>query len=447
MGKINGANMKKALYYLRRNGILAAYHAARERLGSKDYADYMYKPPEAKVLEKQRNKRWEQGPLFSIIVPVYRTPEKYLRAMIESVIYQTYANWQLILLDASNDQGRLEGIVRSFQDARIHYYLKEENSGISDNTNFALRYATGDYTGLLDHDDMLTTDALYEMASRIEEDKKAGRELLLLYSDEDKCNMDGDRFYEPHKKEDFNLDLLLSNNYICHFMVMETELLKKLKLRRDYEGAQDYDLVLRAVARILPREDAIGHIPRVLYHWRCHMGSTAENPQSKEYAYLAGREALQDFADQQGWKAKAVSLKHVGFYSLQYEPDILSNRPDVGAIGGRILNKGKITGGIYKADGSISYYGLHKNFSGYMHRAALLQDADAVDIRLIHVREECRQLFAQITGVEYMEGKNCFDCRMLPPGTDYGKMSLELGKAFRQAGYRMVWDPAWSIEV
>ena len=142
------------------------------------------------------------------------------------------------------------------------------------------------YIGLLDHDDILTRDALYEMACALEKQEQNGIHPVFLYSDEDKCDGEAQNTYEPHRKTDFNLDLLLSNNYICHFLVMDAAVMKRLRLRTGFDGAQDYDLVLRAAGQVLEGtpEEAYVHIPKILYHWRCHRNSTASNPASKTYA-------------------------------------------------------------------------------------------------------------------------------------------------------------------
>lgn len=153
--------------------------------------------------------------LFSILVPTYRTPENYLREMIDSVLAQTYGSFELILADASGDES-VKQVVDTYEDKRIRYIRLAENKGISGNTNEALKHATGLYTGLLDHDDLLTPDALYENAMAIAEARSRGIRPQLLYSDEDKCDENGENYFCPHKKEEFNLDLILSNNYICH---------------------------------------------------------------------------------------------------------------------------------------------------------------------------------------------------------------------------------------
>jgi hypothetical protein len=291
--------------------------------------------------------------------------------------------------------------------------------------------------GLLDHDDLLTPDALYEMAQGI----TGGGDML--YSDEDKCNGDATAYYEPNYKEKFNLDLILSNNYICHFLVMKTSLIKELGFRQEYDGAQDYDLILRSVEKLLAEKGTIIHIPKVLYHWRCHEASTAQNPQSKQYAYESGLRALQHFADRQGWQAKAEHLTHLGFYKLTYMSDIFAVRADVGAVGGPVMYKHKIIGGRMSDSGEVYYQGLQSSYSGYLHRAVLTQNCDAVDIRCIRVRKECIPLFEKTTGVTYKENPDTgmFDYRLLPSKTDYCKVSLEFGQNIRKAGYRIMYLP------
>lgn len=484
LGRISKASVKKTIYYLKRNGVKKTWHAVRERLEERRKPPYIWVPLPETELEAQRT-GWEEKGFtvrFSILVPAYRTKPEYLRELIDSLLCQTYPGWELILADATEDNsvGRL---VRDCSDSRIHYVHLERNAGIAENTNQAIPYASGDYVGLLDHDDILTENALYEMAAAIEEGKRQGMRPRMLYSDEDKCNGDRTEYYEPNFKEDFNLDLLLSNNYICHFLVMDRELIGKLKFRSEYDGAQDYDLVLRAAAELggpagpkrsgepwapsvcLEKERMVVHIPKVLYHWRCHTGSTAENPQSKLYAYEAGRLALQDFADRAGWRAKAAETAHVGFYRLEYEGSLFECRPDIGAIGGRLVSgrpegrdiqvkkargtdgksawKRRVVGGMMTEEGRVCYENLPVHYSGYLHRGALSQDGAAVDIRNIRIRPECRELFQKVTGIPYrtvLEGDR-FDASLLPENCDHIQLSLELCRALRNAGYRILYLP------
>ena len=442
-GGINKANIKKTIYYLKRNGLRNTWYAAKERMEEAKREPYDYIPPTEQELTRQRINPPGYHGLISVVVPAYRTVPRYLRELIDSLLQQTYSKWELILADASGDES-VENVIKTYQDKRIRYVRLKENAGISQNTNCALDYTSGEYIGLLDHDDVLTEDALYKIASAIERKKLAGIEVKMLYSDEDKCDSGRTTYYEPNRKEKFNLDLLLSNNYICHFLVMESRLMKELGFRPQYDGAQDYDLVLRAAERLMDKTEQIVHIPKVLYHWRCHSASTAENPQSKQYAYEAGRRALQSFADRQGWNARAEHLKHLGFYKLAYITHVFDNRRDVGAVGGRVLSKGNVIGGRLSGDGTFLYEGLPKAYSGYLHRAVLSQDADAVDVRCIQIRAECIPMFEEITGVSYQRvpGTNFFDASVLPRDTDYRKLSAAFGRALEKAGYRILYDPS-----
>lgn len=422
--RINLANLKKAYRYCKKNGALSAAYACMERLTEKKSCYEKRSLSEAE-LDAQKKTVWEQEETFSILVPAYETDGCHFREMIDSVLGQTYPKLELIIADASPSD-KLKEELQYYKDDRLRYIRLHENKGISANTNAALAAATGSYIGLLDHDDILEADALYRMMEAIQSCKKQHKEPpLMLYSDEDKGNGDMSEYYEVHHKRDFNLDLLLSNNYICHFLVMEAELIKRLGFRSAYDGAQDHDLVLRAAAELSERSDRICHVPYVLYHWRCHVGSTAENPQSKLYAYEAGRRAVEDFCKTQGWNVRVEHTKHLGFFRVEYQGDILEQRSDVAAVGGRILAGGRIAGGAYGADGEVLYQGLNRHFSGYMHQAVLQQDVAAVDVRNMKVRKELQPVMEEI-------------CRQEP---DTKAASLRFGKEAAVLGYRIVWDP------
>lgn len=401
------ANLKKTYYYFKKNGIADTYYAIRERLYARTsplyMAGYTYQPVLEAELEKQRKTEFTDSPVFSILVPMYETKAEFAKEMIDSVLAQTYSNWELILADASLTDS-VKKVVSTYTDERIRYVKLEKNSGISENTNEALRFANGDYIGLLDHDDLLTPDALYEMAVAITGAKKNGKSVAFAYSDEDKCDTEVKKYYEPNIKPGFNLDLLLSNNYICHFLVMKTDLMKRVGFRAEFDGAQDYDLVLRAFLEKDASDDIL-HINRVLYHWRCHDLSTAANPQSKLYAYEAGKRAVESalvayFTKLHGSDLVRVSAekgniyvnnivvsidhtRHNGFYRTKYgagsAEDVFAVRKDVAVIAGPIVKNNKITGGILDKNGVCTYMGLPAGFSGYMHRMALQQDCDWVD--------------------------------------------------------------------
>lgn len=453
VGKIlKVSNLRKTWNYLKKNGIKQAYYAIRERVEQEKAEDYTYLPLSEEELTSQRKNSAEYNTKFSILVPTYETKEEYLRAMIESVLSQTYEKFELILADASSSDC-VEKVVETYEDKRILYRRLKRNGGISANTNQALMYATGDYAGLLDHDDLLTPDALYEMAVCINEYVENNIELQLLYSDEDKCDGTAERYFEVHNKEEFNLDLILSNNYICHFMVMKRQLMQELGFRSVCDGAQDFDILLRAVNqmmgkdknRTVKQELPIAHIDKVLYHWRCHEQSTAENPASKQYAYDAGKRGVEDFIRARGWKGTVSHIRHLGFYRVDYQPDVFSNRPDVAVVGGKLLNKKNIiTGGIYKRTGEALYLGLHKEFSGYMHRASLQQEAEIVDVRCMKVSLEAEEILEEIIGLPYLKHPKTgrFDWKdCLKADVDYLAISRKFCEKVREKGYRIVWDP------
>lgn len=461
---LNGKNIKKTIRYLQKNGIKHTYYAAKERLEAGMQAAYAYDEPDIKKLEAQRADGHKFPYRFSIVVPAYETKEEFLCGLIDSVLRQSYENWELVVADASGS-GRVGEVARQYQekDKRLRYLRLKDNRGIAENTNAGIEAATGDYIALLDHDDMLAPDALYEMAAAIENAEKAGKSPVMIYSDEDKFEEDSlqakgqYQYREPNRKKEFNLDLIMSNNYVCHLMMVESGLLKMLKLRKEYDGAQDYDCVLRVAAHLLASGDmkkmqeSIIHVPKVLYHWRCHADSTADNAASKMYAYEAGKAALKDFCRKQGWDVEIAHSLHLGFYQITYRPDMFAVRPDVGIIGGRILDRhNKIASGIYDENGNRLYQGLPKEYSGDMHRAALVQDCEAVDIRCMRVRRELYPLFKEITGVSYSETGEYKLADVSAISCDeagYRKLSMELGRAAAGMGYLIVWAPQITIKL
>lgn len=239
-------------------------------------------------LNKQRKEVFpENAPKFSVLVPLYNTPVKFLNEMIESVVKQTYKNWELCLADGSDEEhiGPIQKAIKSFGDERILYKKLDHNGGISENTNAALAMAKGDFIVLFDHDDLLTPNALYEFAKVIMKDPECDS----VYSDEDKINSDTGEYFEPHFKPDFNIDKLCSDNYICHLFAVKKKLTDKFGgFRSEFDGAQDHDFILR----MTEQSRHVLHIPKVLYHWRSHQNSTAMNPESKMYAFTAGQNAV-----------------------------------------------------------------------------------------------------------------------------------------------------------
>lgn len=391
-------NIKKTINYSKKNGYKEAAVAAWERVTAKYYADYDYHAPDRATLERQRADKSVSEIKFSILVPAYETQAVYMSALIDSCIGQTYENWELVIADGSASDIVKDAVAR-YQDARIRYVRLAGNEGIAENTNRAIELATGDYYGLLDHDDLLTADALYEIAHAVCKERP-----ILAYSDEDKCDESGKHFYDPHFKPDFNLDLLLTNNYICHFMAVRSDILEKLRIRKEYDGSQDYDIILRVVSSLLlkekenkdakPMEESIVHVPKVLYHWRCHENSTADNPQSKMYAYEAGKKALVDFASRMGWKVDVRHNKHLGFYRIEYGDSVLTHRPDLAAVGGFVARHGRVVSGTYKGQPLL--------YAGYMNRMDLFQNTKVLDIRNMAVNKAYQHIYEEVTGHSYM---------------------------------------------
>ena len=233
---------------------------------------------------------------------------------MESVRSQTYGNWEICFSDGSGEphsllNRELERFGR--EDERIKFVVNDRPLQISDNTNAAMEIATGDYMTFVDHDDLLTRDALYEFVKAINEHPT----VEVLYSDEDKISMDGKEYFEPHFKTDFNIDLLCSMNYICHMFMVSKRIVEKIgQLRSEFDGAQDYDFILRSVETA----DYVHHIPKVLYHWRAHKDSTSENPESKMYAFEAGAKAVQAHYDRIGINARVHQGEYLGLYKTEH---------------------------------------------------------------------------------------------------------------------------------
>lgn len=314
--KLSPYNIKKGLLYLKHFGPKEFWIRLTERFQTDDvdYEEwYRNHKPSSEELQRQREKTFDYMPLISILVPVYNTPEEFLKQMIQSVRKQTYGNWELCLANANPSNEQVTSILNlaKKKDKRIRVVDVPENEGIAQNTNAALRIATGDYTGLLDHDDLLTPDALYEVVKSVNENGRPE----VLYSDEDKVSRDLSEHFQPHMKPDFNKDLLRSNNYITHFFVAARSLMNRIGgFDGAYNGAQDYDLILRCTEQA----EGIVHIPRVLYHWRVHKASTADNPASKMYAFDAGKRAIAAHLERCGEPGAVSHTKDLGFYKVKY---------------------------------------------------------------------------------------------------------------------------------
>ena len=428
-------NALKTIRYFKRNGFVSTGYAILERLLPQRGV-----PFDEKEAVVPAGIYPDNDIKFSILVPVYETKTEYLRAMIESCLMQTYGNLELIIADASKSD-RPGKVVSSYEDVRIRYIKLPENKGISANTNPAIKEATGDYCVLLDHDDLLSLSALSINAGVIAKARKEGIEPALLYSDEDKCDGSAHKFFMPHIKEKFNLDLLLSNNYICHLAVIRRDIMQELLERPEFDGSQDHDLFLRIAGTVLygpegrydeSKEREIIHVPSILYHWRSYELSTASDPASKEYAYTAGLKAVESFGKEHFGDCSAYHLEHRGFYGLKYEGNIFEQRPELGAIGGMALRGGRVVTGLLSEDGTDPYKGMLKGFSGYMRKAKLSQTVYALDIRKVTPAPDLKsvydKIFADYESASLGSNKKNRDLMAVKYGMDFGTECKRLGR-------------------
>lgn len=289
----NCGNLRGVLAKLRYKKI---ERQAMENYGTKSF------PDEAEA-KKQRECVFPYMPKISILVPLYNTPEEFLREMIESVTGQTYENWELCLADGSDSEhAYVAEIVKEYQHRdkelwkeRILYRKLEQNEGISGNTNQCLTMATGEFIGLFDHDDVLHPSALYEYVKVINE-----KQADYIYCDETTFKSGNiNHMLTMHFKPDYAIDNLRANNYICHFSVFARELLDGTELfRSKFDGSQDHDMILR----LTDRAKNVVHVPKLLYYWRSHPGSVAADIGAKPYAIEAARGAVADHLKRHGFE-------------------------------------------------------------------------------------------------------------------------------------------------
>ena len=253
------------------------------------------------------------GPLISVLLPVFNTPEAWLRRCLDSVIGQAYPKWELCVADDASTLPYIDEVLHEYarRDVRIRVARRPVNGHIAEASNTALSMATGAYIALLDHDDELRPHALLEMAEAIVADPRR----LVLYSDEDKIDALGRRF-QPYFKPDWNPDLLLAQNYMCHLTVIEAALARSAGgFRRGFEGSQDHDLVLRCTVNLTTVQ--IHHVSKVLYHWRAIPGSTALSRNAKDYAAIAGVRAVAEHVRRTGSTVTVDQLEH-GHYRVRW---------------------------------------------------------------------------------------------------------------------------------
>lgn len=313
---ISRQRLKDDIYYIKNLGFKEFKRIYDERVGQKEivYNEWRkWNEPGRAELRRQKKAMFARMPKISIVVPTYRTPGKFLREMLDSVVNQTYSNWELCIGDGSMDDSVIPVLEEYHsRDPRIVYKRLDDNYGISGNTNGALELATGDFIALLDHDDLLTPDALYEVVKAINADDTVD----VVYTDEDKVSLDLKTYFEPHFKPDYNLDLLRSCNYICHFFVVDKKIVDRVGgFRSECDGSQDYDFILRCTSAA----KRVEHVAKCVYNWRCHPASTAMNPESKLYCYEAGKKALELHLEAAHVENATVRrAKNYGYYIVTY---------------------------------------------------------------------------------------------------------------------------------
>lgn len=322
--------LKKAWSVFRTDGLTALFEKARSRCArlqfDRDYREWIERyerlSEDEIVSVKKKIGEFQHQPLISVLMPVYNVGAKWLRDAIDSVRDQVYPNWELCIADDHSSKPHVREILDEFskKDARIKVIYRDQNGNISAASNSALEILTGQFTALMDHDDLLAPLALYFVAKEINEFPNAE----MIYSDEDKISVEGRRF-APTFKSDWAPDLMNSFNLFTHLIVYRTGLLKACRFRSEFDGSQDYDLALRAVDKV--SAENIRHIPRILYHWRTVPGSVALDSEEKSYAHDRARRAITEHLRNKGiigTAERGISETHRVKYELPDSPPIVS---------------------------------------------------------------------------------------------------------------------------
>ncbi|MBO5414067.1 MAG: glycosyltransferase [Bacilli bacterium] len=316
---ISLAKLKSCFKILRKRDLNKSLDAVSYDLSNNDH----YR----KWLEQNENivnyKKFKYNPLISIIIPVYNIKGNLLRECLDSILSQSYTNFEICIADDASTNLETIEVLKEYERkfSKIKVIYRKENGHISEASNSALKLAKGDFIGLVDNDDVLFKDALYYVVEKLNENRK----IDLIYSDEDKLDENGKRCC-PHFKSDFALDTLLSINYICHFTVIRRTLVNEIGgFRSEYNGSQDYDLFLR----VIDKTTNICHIPKILYHWRMLPGSTSAKSNNKSYAYIAGKRALEDYFKRNNILASVDYIPENQTYRVDY---LLEKEPKISII-------------------------------------------------------------------------------------------------------------------
>lgn len=315
---LNMKNASRLIRYVIKHGFKdiksKMLRAIAEQDDAMHYQDWFNRHKATSIdLQEQRQFQFDYQPKISILVPTYNTPIAFLKEMVDSVLNQSYQNWQLCIGDGSQGNTELENVLKEYcnKDSRVIFKVLEKNEGISGNTNGALELADGDFIGLLDHDDLLEPDALFEVVRELQD-----VDVDIVYTDEDKVMGNPLRNLDPNFKPDFSMDLFRSHNYITHFFCVRKSIVDVIGgFRSEYDGSQDYDLMFRCIEKA----KKIRHVAKILYHWRMHSASTAENPESKMYCYEAGKHAIESHLNRIGVKGTVEHTGLWGMYHVTYD--------------------------------------------------------------------------------------------------------------------------------
>ena len=277
-------------------------------MDKKDYQAWI-EEKDAEGIEKKVALKYK--PLISVVIPVYNADPKFLRECLDSVLAQSYKNFEICLADDASTSVETKAVLKEYEkNKKIKIVYRKKNGHISKATNSALKLAKGEFVALMDNDDVIPTDALYEVVKVLNQDKK----IDMIYTDEDKLDEEGNRCY-PNFKPDYAPDTFMSVNYISHLGVLRRSIINKIGgFREGFEGAQDYDLYLR----FFEQTDRIYHIPKILYRWRMTEGSTAKNISKKDYALERGKKALEDALKRRKIKGKVNIAKNCPYYIVDY---------------------------------------------------------------------------------------------------------------------------------
>lgn len=308
---LNWSNFKRAIYYTKIYGFKSVYKKIKAKLFEPHVLSYAIDNDIINNYEYQKDVLFNYNPLISIVVPTYNIDKKYLLAMLDSVKNQTYSNWELCIADGKSKNAReIKNIISKY--SKVKYIMLDNNMGISGNTDEALKLASGEYVGLLDHDDELTPNALFEIVSRLQE-----KQYDFIYSDKDMMNAEGTLKFNPFYKPGFSPDIMYSANYFTHFCVIKHKIIKDVGgFDSKTDGAQDWDMFLK----VCEKAKDICHVPEILYHWRIIPSSVASGISAKPYALEAQLNSIRNHINRIGKSAKVDFYdKYSYFIKINWE--------------------------------------------------------------------------------------------------------------------------------